>query len=443
MALNTRIGPTAVAAALGLAALAGAGSAQAITCLEVAQNAPGTLKDHVIYGAGGSAITATLAKVALTLSKADPPILVFFADPGAQQGYNYFRDGTGAGKTGSEFKYWLKDADLAAPPKCTAVDTLAGQATDFGTIGSSLALFAQTLPADELRFFGPAQGINVIVPKNSPEVSISAEALYFVYGFGDASQYADATAPVPWTNKAYIVQRKTSSFVQQFIRGAIQKLGGEAATFPASFPGATLTETCSPTTGDTNGGTVNCVEAAATAGQAAAGIGFTSGPTADGARARVRTLAYQHAGQSAGYWPDSTQDSFDKRNIRSGQYYLWDVNQFFVKTTGSNANPSLDQITNPDLRRFIGYFSGLLTPPADADVNRAISETGSIPLCAMHAQRASDFEGLSCYAPPTPCDCYFESIATGTTPTSCDACTTDAQCGGDTPKCHFGFCEAY
>ncbi|HKO47917.1 MAG TPA: hypothetical protein VJV79_09350 [Polyangiaceae bacterium] len=441
MALNTRIGPTAVAAALGLAALAGAGSVKAITCAEVAQSAPGTLKDHVIYGAGGSAITATLARVALTLSKADPPILVFFADPGAQQGYNYFRDGNGAGKTGSEFKYWLKDADLTAAPKCTAVDTLAGQATDFGTIGSSLALFGETLPADTLQFFGPAQGINIIVPKASPETSISAEALYFVYGFGDASQYSGATAPVPWTNKAFIIQRKSSSFVQQFIRGAIQKLGGEAANFPASFPGSTLTETCSPTTGDTNGGTVNCVEAAATAGQTAAGIGFTSGPTADAARARVHTLAYQHAGQTAGYWPDSTPDSFDKRNIRSGQYYLWDVNQFFVKTTGSNANPTLDKITNPDLRRFIGYFSGQLTPPADADVNRAISETGSIPLCAMHAQRASDFEGLSCYAPPEPCDCYFESIATGAT--SCTACKTDDQCGGDTPKCHFGFCEAY
>ena len=442
MALNTRIGPAAAAAALGLAALAGAGSAKAITCAEVAQSAPGTLKDHVIYGAGGSAITATLAKVALTLSKADPPILVFYADPGAQQGYDYFRDGTGAGKTGSEFKYWLKDADLATPPKCTAVDTLAGQATDFGTIGSSLALFGETLPADTLQFFGPAQGVNVIVPKASPETSISAEALYFVYGFGDASQYGGATAPVPWTNKAYIIQRKSTSFVQQFIRGAIQQLGGPAANFPADFKNAaTLTADCSPTTGDTNGGTVNCVEAAATAGQAAQGIGFTSGPTADAARARVHTLAYQHVGQTAGYWPDSTPDSFDKRNIRSGQYYLWDVNQFFVKTTGSNANPTLDKITNPDLRKFIGYFSGQLTPPADADVNRAISETGSIPLCAMHAQRSSDFSGLSCYAPQEPCDCYFESIATGTT--SCDACTTDAQCGDAAPKCHFGFCEAY
>jgi len=441
MALNTRIGPTAVAAALGLAALANAGAAGAITCAEVAQSAPGALKDHVLYGAGGSAITATLAKVALTLSKADPPILIFYSDPGAQQGYDYFRDGTGAGKTGSEFKYWLKDADLTTPPKCTATDTLAGQATDFGTIGGSLALFGETLPADTLQFFGPAQGINVIVPKDSPEVSISAEALYFAYGFADASQYGGASSPVPWTNSAYIIQRKSTSFVQQFIRGAIQQLGGEAANFPANFKATTLTADCSPTTGDTNGGTVNCVVAAATAGQAAQGLGFTSGPTADGARAKVRTLAYQHVGQTAGYWPDSTPQTFDKRNIRNGQYYLWDVNQFFVKTTGSNANPTLDKITNPDLRKFIGYFSAQLTPPPDADVNRAIAETGSIPLCAMHVQRATDFSGLSCFAPPEPCDCYFEAIATGAP--HCDACATDEQCSGDTPKCHFGFCEAY
>jgi len=59
----------------------------------------------------------------------------------------------------------------------------------------------------------------------------------------------------------------------------------------------------------------------------------------------------------------------------------------------------------------------------------------------MQVQRSSDFSGLSCYAPPTPCGHYFESIATGTA--SGDACTSNAQCGGDTPKCHFGFCEAY
>jgi hypothetical protein len=151
-------------------------------------------------------------------------------------------------------------------------------------------------------------------------------------------------------------------------------------------------------------------------------------------------LAYQHTGQTAGYWPDSTPESFDKLNIRTGQYFLWDTNQFFTKITGSNAHPTLSQIVKEDVKNFIGYFSGELTPPEGTDVTKAIIDTGSIPLCAMQVQRESDFEGLSCSAPAVPCGCYFESIATGTA--TCDACSEAAPCSGSA-KCHFGFCEAY
>jgi hypothetical protein len=303
-------------------------------------------------------------------------------------------------------------------------------------------LFGETLPATTGQFAGPAQGVNLIVPKDSTETSISTEALYYVFGVGDATQYATATQPIPWTIKDYVIQRKSTSFVQQFIRGAIQTLGGNAANFPADFQNAaTLTATCSKALTDTNGGTVECLQAAAAANHAQNAIGFTSGPTADANRATVHTLAYQHTGQLAGYWPDSTPDAFDKINIRTGQYYLWDVNQFFARITGSNANVKLEQISNPDVRTFIGYFSGQVQPPADADVNRAIIETGSIPLCAMHVRRDSDFGALSCEAAPVPCDCYFESIATKTP--ACDACTTDADCSAAAPKCRLNLCEAY
>ncbi|HEY5372538.1 MAG TPA: hypothetical protein VIK01_02585, partial [Polyangiaceae bacterium] len=382
MALNTRIGPAAVAAAVGLAALAGAGSARAVTCADViTQNS----LTHVIFGAGGSAITPTLAKVAYALSQANPPINVFYSDPGAQAGYDAFRDGN-AGKTAAPFKYWHAVGDLtaASPPTCTATDAIAGQAIDFATTGGTLALFGEALPATTGQFAGPAQGVNLIVPTDSTETSISTEALYFVFGFGDASQYAGASASVPWTDKNYIFQRKSTSFVQQFIRGTIQTLAGPAATFPADFANATTQTAVHAADGkDSNQGTVDSVVWAASQGKAQNAIGFTSGPTADKNRATVHTLAYQHTGQTAGYWPDSTPDKFDKINIRTGQYYLWDVNQFFAKITGSNAHAKLSQISNADVKNFIGYFSGDVAPPADADVNGAIIGTGSIPLCAM------------------------------------------------------------
>src|SRR5450631_842277 len=310
MALNTRIGPAAVAAAVGLAALAGAGSARAVTCADViTQNS----LTHVIFGAGGSAITPTLAKVAYALSQANPPINVFYSDPGAQAGYDAFRDGN-AGKTAAPFKYWRAAADLtaASPPTCTATDAIAGQAIDFATTGGTLALFGETLPATTGQFAGPAQGVNLIVPTDSTETSISTEALYFVFGFGDASQYAGASAPVPWTDKNYIFRRK------------IQTLAGPAATFPADFANATTQTAVHAADGkDSNQGTVDSVVWAASQGKAQNAIGFTSGPTADKNRATVHTLAYQHTGQTAGYWPDSTPDKFDKINIRTGQYYLW------------------------------------------------------------------------------------------------------------------------
>ncbi len=436
----------AVAAALGVASFVAARPARAITCADVV----GTNLTHVIYGAGGSAITPTLARVAYLLSKANPPITVFYSDPGAQAGYDAFIAGT-AGKTAAPFKYWLKEEDLTAatPPTCTAPSPTLGQAIDFGTTGGTLALFGETLPAGIGQFAGPAQGVNLIVPTGSNETAISTQALYFVFGFGTADPYAPpyadaaATQPVPWTDKNYIIQRKSTSFVQQFIRGAIQTLGGNAATFPADFANASTQTAVHALDGkDSNQGTVDSLVWAAGQGKAQNAIGFTSGPTADKNRATVRTLAYQHTGQLAGYWPDSTPEKFDKINIRTGQYYLWDVNQFFAKVTGADAHAKLSQIVNPDVRNFIGYFSGDLTPPDDADVNSAIVQTGSIPLCAMQVQREGDFGPLSCYAPVTPCGCYFESVATNVT--SCDACTSDSGCTKPgAKKCHYGFCEAY
>ena len=444
---TTRIGPRAVAAAALLAGLATTGAAHAVTCADViAQNN----LTHVIFGAGGSAITPTLAKVAYLLTKANPPINVFYADPGAQAGYDQFKDGT-AGKTAAPFKYWRAEADLTAatPPTCTATDPIAGQAIDFGTTGGTLNLFGETLPSGIGSFTGPAQGVNLIVPNASTETSISTQALYFVFGFGNATELGGATNPIPWIDKSYIIQRKSTSFVQQFVRGTIQTLGGPAANFPADFANASTQTAVHALDGkDSNQGTVDSLVWAAGQGKAQQAIGFTSGPTADKNRASVRALAYQHTGQNAGYWPDSTPDAFDKINIRTGQYYLWDVNQFFVKVTGANAHPTLDQITNADLKKFVGYFSGQTPSPAEADVDRAIVETGSIPLCAMRVTREGDFGALSCYAPPVPCGCYFESIVNKKADV-CDACVVDQDCNptgtkaSDARACHHGYCEAY
>lgn len=432
MAFNTRIGPKAAAAVLGLSALASAGSAHAVTCSSVVASLPAALQAHVIYGSGGSAITPTLAKVAYVLSQASSPIFVFYQDgKGAGTGLATFKAGNG-GTTGNAFKYWLTPTDVTGTaPTCTADDPIAGRPVDFATTGGTVALFGFTLDSDVGVFTGPTQGVNIVVPFASSETSISTEALYYVYGFSDASQLGGAQNVIPWTNKDYIFKRGSTAFVQQFLRGAISTLG---VNFPGEFGVA------KPSSPDTNQGSVDNVIAAAAAGHTQEAIGFTSGPTADKNRGagKVHTLAYQHTGQDAAYWPDSTADASDKINIRNGHYFLWDTNQFFTKVTGSSAHATLAQIVNPDVKAFIGYFSGQVP---SVDVTRAIIETGSIPQCAMKVARSSDFEGLSCAAPAQPCGHYFDQIATGVA--TGDSCAKDEDCGDAEPKCHFNFCEAY
>ncbi len=417
-----------------------AGTAHAVTCSSVIDSLGLT---HVIYGSGGNAFTPTLAKVAYLLSKASTPITVFYADPGSQAGYIAFRDGT-AGRTTAPFKYWLSAADVTSgtPPTCTADDSVAGRTVDFAVTAGSIALFDEPLPASVGAFTGPTQSVNVVVPKSSTENSVSTTALYFVYGFGNASQYGSATMPVPWIDKNYIFQRSRLAFEQQFIRGAIRQLGSDALNFPADFAAASTQSLAHSANGqDSNQGVVDSLVWAAAQGLPSAAIGFVNGATADKNRAVVRSLAYQHVGQTCGYWPDSTPDAFDKLNVRTGQYSLWDSVQLYARVTGSNVSPNLAQIQNPDLRNFVGYLTGGVTPPADADLNRAVSETGLIPQCAMRVKKDGDFGALSSYAPTPPCDCYFEAIATAVN--TCDACTTDADCSAVAPKCRFGFCEGY
>jgi len=77
----------AAAAAMGLASIAHAGSAYAVTCADVITANSLT---HVIYGAGGSAITPTLAKVALALSQSATRSRSFTRTPARKRATIYF-----------------------------------------------------------------------------------------------------------------------------------------------------------------------------------------------------------------------------------------------------------------------------------------------------------------------------------------------------------------
>ncbi len=93
-----------------------------------------------------------------------------------------------------------------------------------------------------------------------------------------------------------------------------------------------------------------------------AAIGLSPGEVADANRATVRTLAYQHKGQHCGYTPDSTSTSFDKKNVRNGLYHIWAPIHFFAKIDASK------KIVNPEVAKFLGYFTGEVEAPSNIDI---------------------------------------------------------------------------
>ena len=381
----------------GAAALTLASPALAVPCSEL--NLP-----NPVYGAGGSAITATLGKVATALAALPEPITILFADPGACIGYQAFLESN----VTTTFKYWdAAGTQLSCDPEVT------GQQVDFAHMGNTADFCpGLTLPDGVQDHLAPIQTLNIITSVNSSESSISSEALYFAYGFGAESQAA------PWNVEAGFAKRNATSFVHLFLADTI-KLSAE------KFKGTQVAS---------NQESVNAVVAAA-ATDPDSTLGYVSGSAADDNRDVVKTLAFQATGQTCGYYPDSNETALDKINVRQGLYQLWTPGHFYARGPAGGAPE------NAQVAALIGWFDGSVEPPAGVDVTSIIIDSGDIPSCAMQVTREGVTGPISSFAPDQPCGCFFEKTATGAT--SCQACTVDADCGATAPKCRRELCEAY
>jgi hypothetical protein len=382
-----------------VSALATSRTASAADCIRT---------ENSIFGAGGSAITPVLAKVAAALRKAEPPIIVYYSDPSACTGYQQFLDNK---IVDTKIKFWDQDGKVQ---ECSSG---LGIEADFSTMATKPELCpGQTLPAGVGAFEGPIQTTNILTGWKSSQTSVSAEALYFIFGAG---AWGDVK---PWVDESAINVRDATSAVQLLTAKAI---GVQPTAF---LPTATKWTS--------NGQTITEIKRLNSIGKFEEAIGFASGPNVDKATSEaggVKTLAYQHFGQSCGYLPDSEPGTPDKLNVRNGQYYLWSSNQFFARVESG-------KIKNPLVEKLVRYFT-LQEEAPGVDIKRVLIEEGNVPQCAMRVLRTEDLGAVASYAPPKPCGCYFESIALKK-PT-CDACVGDEQCGGNGRKCHFGFCEAY
>lgn len=390
----SRLASLATGAAFAAVAWTAASPARAVECATL---------PRPIYGTGGSATKPLLAKFGAGLSAAPEPRTVVYQSPGACIGLNAL---LGKTKLTGTANYW--DAS-GTEQTCDLATT--GDDVDFANLGNSATSCpgVATLPSDVGDFIGAANTYDLIVPKASSQTSISAEAAYFVFGFGQQGKVQ------PWVDETQIYRRNSTAAVQLFI--------ALATGVPVEkFKGVDTKN---------NQGTVNAV---AQSPSPEAAIGLVSGEVADANRASVRVLAYQHFGQSCGYLPDSSPTAFDKRNVRDGHYYIWAPIHFYARVDDKKA------IVDPDTRYFVELFTGKSTPPPNLNVLEAEIKAGNIPKCAMSVWRDTDLGPIQSYVPDDPCGCYFESLTNGTT--SCQACSASDTCPSTAPACRHGFCEA-
>jgi hypothetical protein len=167
-------------------------------------------------------------------------------------------------------------------------------------------------------------------------------------------------------------------------------------------------------------------------GNAEKTLGILSAQRYDENRATLKMLAFQSFKQAClgAVYPDSTPSAFDKRNVRDGHYSIWGYLWSFAKVNGG-------QITSPLGKRLVEFIGGTAVingvNPLEATV-----KAGAVPTCAMSVKRAADGADLEKYEPATPCTCFYEKAASGST--GCEACPAGTCSGGKT--CRHGYCEA-
>jgi hypothetical protein len=357
-----------------------------------------------LYGVGSSAETPLFRQIAKQLAQAVPASTLVFQAPGACVAGSLFAS---SGLIGGTATYWDWDQN-GIQLSCDL--PIAGQAAGFASSAHVLAACAPapSLPPDVVEVLGPVLPIDFIVPTASNQTSISAPAAYFVYGFGAAGQAE------PWTDPAHVFAASQTAPPLQILAEAI---GVPASKLQITKP-----------TG--NGGVVDLTVGAPDPDRA---LGLVSAAVADANRSKVRALAYQHFDQSCGYWPDSTPDALDKRNVRDGHYALWAPIHLYARVDAQGV------IVNPAVASLVGALAGDSVAPG-VDLVTAAAATSFVPRCAMQVWRADELGPLSSSAPADPCGCAFEA-ATGAT--SCQPCTTDGSCPGAAPRCRHGYCELY
>jgi hypothetical protein len=269
---------------------------------------------------------------------------------------------------------------------------------------------APALPQGVAENFGPIQVMNFAVPQASSEKSISLRAAYYVFGFGGTT-YAIA----PWVDPTQLEIRSATSGTQTMIAAAI----GVPPALWNGVPHSTSALVGQALVSSGRSGDSSVVNSA---------LGILASDYLIANSSTLRGLAVEDDNTRCGYYPNSTATSRDDANVRNGHYPLWGPSHFYARVDSQTQVP-----IKPGAAQFIDGLSGVKALPG-LDLVGEYASSGLIPACAMGVSRSNDGGDYTPYRAPVTCNCYFDLMATGTT--TCDPCSTNADCPSDSPNCN-------
>ena len=270
---------------------------------------------------------------------------------------------------------------------------------------------------------GPIQAYTFIAPTGSSQTAIWAEEAYYAFGFGNANKLT------PWNNTSFM-------FIRPPTKSTLVATAFNILVPPLQWQG------------QPEAASTDVLNAVIHSAQVEPTIGILGDEVYDANRGKgAKVLAYKAYGQNFAYFPDSTDQSFDRANVRDGHYTLWSPTVYMTKIDDSDGGTH--QPLNPTVKYVIDLVLGnaAATPPdggAPIDGLAPVVASGLTPECAMKVTRTVDGGQLSLYTPPAPCNCYFESQLPNASspPPGCTACTGTGQGTCTSGQCRHGFCEA-
>jgi len=403
--------------AIATAIVAAAGSAEAAPCDDLAADGQdnGITK---LYIENGDTQEPMLKKLGKLLIQSNNKIrLVYRNRPTCNIRNDLFTDTTMItvvdGTTPRPVRYIPEDPawdPTTAATTCTVPDAAPGQPIVLGIGATYLSSCAQTpaQPAGMGVLDGPIQAYGFITNNASTQVAITAEEGYLAYAFSEGTGGA-----APWTVQELRFKRGNTASTTLTMSAAIRLL-------PTQMKAAADSGTSEALITSIMGATSN----------PEASLGILGTELFDSRRADIKLLAFKSLGQRYAYFPDVTNTSFNKQNVRDGHYLPWSPTPYIARIDANG-------IIHPDVKRVYELVMGIRDEAA-LDI---VIKSGLVPQCAMTVARAGDGADLTLYSDPNPCGCFYDkSVVNGST--TCAACTVgdDAPCGGG--RCRLGYCEA-